>query len=112
MSNREFAKLLADTIGNNPDLEVMCEVESEIVAEDGYAWWLGNLDTKHGIEVREYSADIGECVVFKDDADYDDWAEDLGLYDIYDEDTGEDDIRKRVDEKANWKKAIFIRITT
>lgn len=112
MSNREFAKLLADTMGNNPDLEVMCEVVPELVGGDESWWLLGELDTKRGIEVREYSTDIGECVVFKDDAEYDDWAEDLGLYDIYDEDTGVDDIRKRVDEKANWKKAIFIRITT
>lgn len=96
----------------NPNLEVMCEVDSDIVAEDGFAWWLGKFNTEHGIAIREFSTDIGECVVFKDDEDYDDWAEDLGIYDIYAEDTGEDDIRKRVDEKANWKKAIFIRITT
>lgn len=43
MSNREFTKALLQIMSDNPNLEVLCKVDSDIVAEDGYAWWLGAL---------------------------------------------------------------------
>lgn len=112
MTNKEYVRELLQVMNDNPTLEVLCKVDSDIVAEDGYAWWLGQLNTRIAIEIDEYSDCIGETIKFRSDEEYDDWAEDLGLYDIYDEDSGEDDIRKRVDEKANWKKAIFVSVTT
>lgn len=110
MNNIDFAIKLAETIKENPTLEVMCKVDSDIVAEDGYAWWLGYLNPKLGIDIDEYSTDIGENVKFKSDEDWSDWYEELGL--DFDDIETDDELMDAVDEAANWKKAIFISITT
>lgn len=98
----------------NPDLSVMCKVDSDIVVEDGYAWWLGELNEKSEPYIDEYSTDIGENVKFKSDEEYTEWMEDA--FDIDDfaditDDEWKDFCEKKVNEIANWKKAIFISIT-
>jgi hypothetical protein len=39
---QEHAKELLKLIEENPDLRIAPMVDSEIVADDGYAWWLGS----------------------------------------------------------------------
>ena len=115
MTNREYVKTLLQTMNDNPTLEVLCKVDSDIVAEDGYAWWLGTLNTGISIEIDEYSDCIGETIKFRSDEDYDVWMEEM--FDIYEfedvsDDEWEDFCKKKVDEKANWERAIFISVTT
>lgn len=102
ISNREYVKALLKVMNDNPTLEVLCRVDSEIVADDGYAWWLGKLSTKIGICIDEYSDCIGEEIKFRSDEDWEEWYEDLG----YDFDDVEYDyeVMEKVDEVANWKK--------
>lgn len=105
----DFVKLLRE----NPDVEVKCEVDSDIVADDGYAWWLGNLKTDNPPRIEEYSTDINESITYKSDDDYQDWFEHLFDVDDYldvPDDKWDDFIKEKVDEKANWKKAIFFTI--
>lgn len=117
MSNREFVKELLQVMNDNPTLEVLCKVDSEIVGVEGYAWWLGKLNTYSGVDIDEYSDCIGETIKFRSDDEYEEWIEDVICYD--DEQYKElsdkewnDFCRKKVDEVANWKKAIFVSVTT
>lgn len=116
MSNREYVKTLIQVMNDNPTLDVLCRVNSEVVgADDGYDWWLGKLNTKISIKVDEYSDCIGETIKFKSDDDYDEWIEDL--YDIDDfvdvpDSEWDDFCKKKVDEVANWKRAILVCVTT
>ena len=118
MPNREYVKELLQVMNDNPTLEVLCKVDSDIVAEDGYAWWLGTLNTGISIEIDEYSDCIGETIKFKSDEDYCEWFEDMLLdyTEFQDADISDnkwdDFCKKKVDEVANWKKAIFVRVTT
>lgn len=115
MTNQEYVKALLQTMNDNPTLEVLCKVESDIVAEDGYAWWLGALNTGIRIEIDEYSDCIGDTIVFRGDENYDAWMEDLFDIDEFadiSDDEWEDFCKKKVDEVANWKKAIFVSVTT
>lgn len=110
MNNQEYIYELLTIWKTNPNLDVMCKVDSDIVAEDGYAWWLGKINTRFKVEIDEYTTNIGDNVKFKSDADYEDWYEQLG-YD-YDDIDNDDEIIAIVDKDAKWKKAIFISITT
>lgn len=114
-SNSKYLKSLIKLMDENPELPVMCKVDSDIVAEDGYAWWLGELDERHEPQIQEYSTEIEECVQFKDDEDYETWFDEIfdtdEFIDVPDDGWG-DFMKKKVDEAANWEKAIFIRITT
>ena len=95
--NKSFVEDLIKLIQENPDMEVLCMVDSEIVADDGYLWWPGVIDDTKPPEIREYSTNInGESFTFKDDLPYEYW---------------EDFMRNKVDEVAKWKKAIFIKVT-
>lgn len=112
--NRKFVEDLIKAMQENPELEVLCKVDSDIVADDGYGWWLGKLNEKWGIEVDEY-AELDDMIIFKSDDDYTYWFEhmfDLDDYaDVPDEEWDEF-AKKKVDECANWEKVILIAITT
>lgn len=115
INNREYVKVLLQFINDNPTLEVLCKVDSEIVADDGYAWWLGKLNTNLGIDIDEYSDCMGETIKFRSDEDYEDWMEDLFDIDEFEDisdDEWKDFCKKKVDEVANWKRAIFVSVTT
>lgn len=111
--NREFVESLIKTMEDNPELEVLCKVDSDIVADDGYAWWLGKLYEKWGVEVDEY-AYLDDRIIFKSDDDYTYWFEymfDVDDYMDVSDDEWDEFAKKKVDEYANWNKAIFIAIT-
>lgn len=114
ISNREYVKALLQIMNDNPTLDVLCRVDSDIVADDGYAWWLGKLNTEIGIEVDEYSDCIGETIKFRSDKEYEEWMEDLYDIDEFEDinDTWLEFCIKKVDEKANWKRAILVTVTT
>ena len=44
--NRPYIEKLLQLMQDNPTLKVLCKADSDIVAEDGYAWWLGELNEK------------------------------------------------------------------
>jgi len=113
--NRGYVKKLVQLMQENPSLDVMCKVDSDIVADDGYAWWLGRINEKIEPEIDEYSTAMEERVIFKSDGNYTEWIEDF--FDIDDfqdvpDNEWEDFSKKKVDEVAKWKRAIFISITT
>lgn len=112
--NRNFIKELIKVMQENPDLKVLCKVDSDIVAEDGYAWWLGEIDDKWGIEIDEYAI-IQERVVFKSDEEWTEWFEDI--FDIGDyldipDDEWDAFCEKKINETVTWTKAIFVWVTT
>jgi len=111
--NKAFVEDLIKLIQENPDMEIKCEVDSDIVADDRYAWWLGNLNTNNHPRIEEYSTNINESLTYKSDDDYEEWFEDLFNIDDYSDildDKWDDFIKEKVDKEANWKKAIFIRV--
>ena len=113
--NREWVEKVIKLMQENPDLPVMCKVDSEIVADDGYAWWLGRLDTKHEPMIDEYSTESDEKLFLKSDEDYTEWFEHFFDYKDFEDipDNEWDEFaKKKVDEVAGWKRAIFISVTT
>ena len=68
--NKEYIEKLVQLMKENPSLDVMCMVDSDIVADDGYAWWLGRIDKKIEPKIDEYSTALDEKVIFKSDKDY------------------------------------------
>ena len=112
--NRKFVEGLVKLMQENPELEVLCRVDSDIVAEDGYAWWLGRINDRWEVEIDEYTQ-IQERIVFKSEEEYTEWFEDM--FDVDDfKDVPDDEwdafCEKKVNEKVTWTKAIFIAITT
>lgn len=115
MTNREYVKALLHVMNDNPTLDVLCKVDSDIVGDYDYAWWLGKLETRLSIDVDEYSDCIGATIKFRSDEDYEEWMEDLFDIDEFEdipEDEWEDFCKKKVDEVANWKRAILVKVTT
>lgn len=111
---REYIEKLIKLMQENPEYEVLCKVDSDIVAEDGYAWWLGRINDRVEVEIDEYTQ-IGEKIVFKSEDEYTEWFEDLfdvdDYADIPDEEWDEF-AEKKVNETVTWTKAIFIAVTT
>lgn len=113
--NRTFIEKLIELMQKNPSLQVMCKVDSDVVADDGYAWWLGKINVMCAPEIDEYSTVIENRVIFKSEDDYSDWFE--KLFDVDDfkdipDSEWEEFAKKKVDEIAKWEEAIFISVTT
>ena len=114
VSNEWVAKL-TKLMCENPDLPVLCRVDSEIVADDGYAWWIGRLDERFEPEIDEYATRFRGELICKSEGDYESWFEEFfdaeDYRDIPDSDWAEF-VREKVDKVAGWKRAIFISVTT
>lgn len=115
-NNKEFINELLKLMKENPTLPIKCMVDSNVVAEDGYAWWLGEVDINCKPEIREYSTEIDDVVQFKDDEEYDYWFDRLYLEDKYDienvlENEWETFFEACVNKEVKWEEAIFIKIT-
>lgn len=111
---REFVKELLKVMEENPELEVLCKVDGDIVADEGYMWWLGRLDERWGVDIDEY-AELDDRIILKSDDDYSYWFEcmfDLDDYANVPDEEWDEFAKKKVDELVNWEKAIFIDITT
>lgn len=106
MTNTE--KLL-QLIKENPELPIVPMVDSEIVGDDSYGWWIGRWGNA---EVGHYY--LGrECVHFKEEDDEEDVLNDLAgseygrdIYDLSDKEWDE------LYDSIPWIKAIMVRITT
>ena len=106
---------LINLITENPDLPVMCKVDSDIVADNGYAWWLGGFDEKVMPEIDEYSTNTDDRLFLKSDEDYTEWFEhffDADDYAYIPDEEWDDFAKTMVNGVAGWKKAIFISVKT
>ena len=97
--NRPYIEKLLQLMQDNPTLKVLCKVDSDIVTEDGYAWWLGELNERIEPYIDEWAI-INDIIV-----DIDDFA------DVPDSEWDEF-CKVKVDKVVDWKKAIFVSITT
>ena len=102
-----------ELVKQNPDLPIVPMVDSEIVADDGYAWWLGSFGCA---SVGEYVCIkmYGENRFFtKDEQDeIEEYFAD-NLADERDYDLHESEIEKLAHEQAEnlpWVKAIIVYI--
>ena len=112
--NRKYVEDLIKLMQKNPELEVLCKVDSDIVAEDGYLWWLGQINDRWGIDIDEYTQ-IGETIVFRSEEEWTEWFEDMFDIDDYmdiPDDEWDEFCEKKINEAVTWTKAIFVSVTT
>lgn len=110
--NRPYIEKLLQLMQDNPTLKVLCKVDSDIVAEDGYAWWLGELNERIEPYINEWAI-IDDRVIFRSDDEYTEWFEELFDVDDYadvSDSDWEEFCERKVNEVVDWKKAIFISI--
>lgn len=95
----ELLKLVAE----NPDLKVLAWVDSEIVADDGYGRWLGELGDARIQEYseQEMSGDYKQFVYKDDTEDFEDFLLCEGLT--------EEEVAEHI-RNLEWKKAIFVNV--
>ena len=53
-TQKEYVAELVKLIVENPDLDVVPMVDSDIVADDGYSWWMGSIGKSR---IDEYYVD-------------------------------------------------------
>jgi hypothetical protein len=111
-TQKEYVADLVKLITENPDLDVVPMVDSDIVADDGYSWWMGSIGESR---IDEYYAD-DERICLSDQFD--------DLVDKFIECNYEDEpFKNMTDEeleavatvevqKYNWTRAIMVRIDT
>lgn len=91
----------------NPELPVVPMVDSEIVADDSWAWWIGSWGTA---SIQEYW--VGETVYFREDDNWDEVYE--AVYDkfFHRKDTGHlsDEEKLELYRSIPWVKAIIVYI--
>ena len=110
-NQQENIKNLLQLIQENPELEIIPMVDSEIVADDGYSYWCGNWGTAN---LDEYWAS-DERIYFKEN-DLEDLVQEFidNNYEDY-PNLSDEELEKVATEKVNsygWKKAIVIYIET
>ena len=95
-------------IENNPDLEILPMVNSEVVAGDGYACWCGSFGTS---EIDYVWADSDRVYFRSHDEDemIDDLMEDLDGTQFPNLEALEKEATKRIDE-YQWQKVIVVYI--
>lgn len=101
---------LLKLIQENPDLEIMPMVDSEIVINDDYCYWAGSwgearVDEYWIDEERIYFRSVDEDSLIENEID--------NIYGTYDESTTDkelEEIAKRNIDNYNWKKVIVVKI--
>ncbi|MCD8198228.1 MAG: hypothetical protein LUE24_13870 [Lachnospiraceae bacterium] len=107
---QEYSQELFRLIRGNPDLPIVPMVDSEIVADDGYQWWMGSWGKA---EVAKYYLGIDRVHFYEPD----DWNEvDGTLYDAREMDAVvrpdmDDNTIKEAYEALPWTEAIIVYIT-
>ena len=102
MNNTE---LFLNLIKGNQNLPIVPMVDSEIVADEGYAWWLGSFG--ESFVGHYYNSD--NRVYVREHEDDNDIFEDCFCIEDFDENITDEEISKVVDE-LDWIKAILVRI--
>lgn len=101
-------EILLDLIKENPELPILPMVDSEVVGDDSYTWWLGEWGKA---EILHYymGAERVHIKEFDDEEDV--------LYDLNRRDYSDDDIYDLSDEELDklyesipWAKAIMVKI--
>ena len=64
-TQKEYVAELVKLIVENPDLDVVPMVDSDIVADDGYSWWMGSIGKSR---IDEYYVD-DERIYLSDEFD-------------------------------------------
>ena len=106
-TQKERLDELFKLINENPELPILPMVDSEIVADDGYARWTGSWGSS---EIDEYYI-TNEKVHFKDADDWEEIADVLSSefgYDVYD--GMSDTTAKEVYNNLPWIRAIVVNI--
>lgn len=111
MSNgKELLKLVQE----NPELPIVPMVNSEIVADDGYNWWLGSFghSVVDSYACVEYYGD--DRFFTKDEQDLiEEYFAEKIIYEDENEELSDEEVEKRAHEQAEslpWKKAIIVYI--
>lgn len=108
----ELKKLIAE----NPDYPIVVICDSEVVADDGYAWWYAPKISFTLGEILDCAQDIDEEKVFIDRDEFKESLEDkLSWQEEYDK-LSEEEFNKVVSKKLAefdpyWKSVIQIRAT-
>lgn len=106
---KENVANLLELIKAHPDLPVVPMVDSEIVADDGYSWWLGSWGSA---SVQKYTIH-NEHMIFWDDG-VDDIFDEVFVWDDVIPDNAteeqEEEIRKDAVNGLDWVEAITVRI--
>lgn len=104
-------RLLFELTKQNPDLEVIPMVQTDVVCGDDYNWWMGTIGESR---VDEYLVDEYHdgCIIFKsgmDDLLYEELAETFADYN----DDGSNEAVERAKERIQtmWTKCIVVEIT-
>lgn len=107
MKQKEYVQELLRLIEENPDLEILPRVDSDVCNPD-YGWTLGSWGKA---EVDEYWANDDRIYLRSRDEEeaVDDVMDDICT--DHEEENGEE-LAARAKEIIKWKKAIFVRIDT
>ena len=113
MKQKEKIQELLRLIEENPDLEIMPRVDSDVCNPD-YGWTLGSWGKA---EVDEYWVNDGRIYLRSDDEDevMDDVMENIWLANEAEnlpDARPWEELEKQAKEIIKWKKAIFVRINT
>lgn len=116
--NKKYTHVLRDLVSEYPDLPIIAEVETEVVASDEFSYWYGEFANSRVDEYCLYQSEWAEepWLILKEDGldrvydniyDSIDWD---SAYPDVDNDEQEEKIVIEHYEKLLWKKAIFVRI--
>ena len=98
-------ELFLEIVKENPTLPIIAMVDSEIVADEGYAWWLGSFGESF---VGHYYNNDSRVYV-REHEDENDIFEDCFCTEDFDENITDEEISKVVDN-LKWIRAILVRI--
>ncbi len=101
-------KKLLKLTAQNPALPIMPEVDSDVVCEDCYGWWLGSFGEPYITEMLTRS---DGSLVYKNEG-YDELYEEFFGYDAdFNENATDEEVKAKVDALP-WMKCIVIPIRT
>lgn len=106
---REKVMNLLTLIEQNPDLRIVPMVETEVVADDGWAWWIASWGSASVEEI--YNDD--ERVYIRSE-DEDELVERLADTIEFTEDLHDEEALKRAEDEVknyDWEKVIAVKIT-
>lgn len=98
-------ELFLKIVKENPKLPIVPMVDSEIVADEGYSWWLGSFG--ESFVGHYYNND--DRVIVREHEDDTDIFEDCFCVEDFDENITDEEISKVVDN-LKWIRAILVRI--
>lgn len=106
---RDNIKELLRLCKENPDLPILPQVGTEIVADDSHSWWLGAFGKPH---IEEILTKLDGSVICKSDDSYDGHYETFfGNDDDFNENATDEEAKEKVDGLP-WLRCIMVDIGT